>query len=680
MRRLRKMSGLEIAGRVRDGAIKQVWRVHACRPRPPAPVRPLPHGHFSLPRPQDLPLAPCPERCRAVCEEARRILGGRAMVLNHETTLLARHPDWFTDMRSGTRAPQDDYCFDIPYRDAGICGELKYVLEPSRHQHLTVLAAAYYLTGEESFAQRVADHLQSWWRENRFLRGIHWTSGIELGVRLISWVWLRRLLADWPPVSDLFENNPSFLRQLYQHQAYLARLPSHGSSANNHLIAELVGLFVAASAFPIFGKSTAWRGRAATMLARELERQIDAEGLNRELATAYHGFTLELFLTALCEDAATPVLGDEFRARVAAMADAAAAISDGGGRPPRQGDDDGAFALLVDGAGFDGWTSALATADAVFGGRDWWPARGGPVDLRTALFAARIGRVAPGRRAAQRRNHFPSAGLALLRDLHPRQDELWCRCDHGPLGYLATAAHGHADALSIEVRHGGVELFADPGTYCYHGHDEWRAYFRSTRGHNTLELDDVDQSRSGGTFLWLDRPTSRVETLRGLDGGDIAEWCATHDGYSRLTHPATHRRRVRLDRRARTIDIADSIDSGAAHPCRLSFHLGPHVECRLTGATARLSWNARGQAWTALLDLPEALVWTRVRGQLEPLAGWYSPGFGLVEPGTTLVGRGVLKNGQELQTGLSIRGAGDSVISGVVGAARRELAPVSGGR
>src|SRR2546430_10239843 len=44
------------------------------------------------------------------------------------------------------------------------------------------------------FRSRVAAHLRSWWAANPPLRGPHWVSGIELGIRLLSWVWTRRLL------------------------------------------------------------------------------------------------------------------------------------------------------------------------------------------------------------------------------------------------------------------------------------------------------------------------------------------------------------------------------------------------------------------------------------------------------------------------------------------------------
>jgi hypothetical protein len=48
----------------------------------------------------------------------------------------------------------------------------------------------------------------------------------------------------------------------------------------------------------------------------------------------------------------------------------------------------------------------------------------------------------------------------------------------------------------LEVRHDGVDIFADPRTYCYHGEPEWREWFRSTAGHNTVELDSLNQADS----------------------------------------------------------------------------------------------------------------------------------------------------------------------------------------
>jgi hypothetical protein len=212
--------------------------------------------------------------------------------------------------------------------------------EKVRHQHLTVLAAAYRLSGDERYARAVAAQLRSCWTANPFLSGIHWTSGIELGVRLLSWVWIRRLLDGWVGAGPLFEGNRTFLQQLHHR---------HGSSANNHILAEMSGQFAASCAFRWFPESTAWREAAASTLRRELAGQTFASGLKRELATEYHGFVLELGLAAALEgELAGHPLGGKVWDTLRRMTDALAAVVDVRLRPPRQGDADDGHGLLLD--------------------------------------------------------------------------------------------------------------------------------------------------------------------------------------------------------------------------------------------------------------------------------------------------------------------------------------------
>ena len=208
-------------------------------------------------------------------------------------------PDWFLDPLSGRRAPQAEYCFSINHRDEGVTGNVKQVWELSRHHHLTVLAAAYALTGDRRYAERAGSHLQSWWEENPFLSGIHWTSGIELGIRLISWVWIRRLLDGWDDIQGLFDQNELAHKQIWWHQTYLSGFRSRGSSANNHVVAEAAGQLVAALAFPWFGESTAWADESASLLQRELANNTFPSGVNREMAFDYHGLDAESRLTSL---------------------------------------------------------------------------------------------------------------------------------------------------------------------------------------------------------------------------------------------------------------------------------------------------------------------------------------------------------------------------------------------
>jgi hypothetical protein len=218
---------------------------------------------------------------------------------------------------------------------------------------------------------------------------------------------------------------------------------------------------------------------------------------------------------------------------------------------------------------------------------------------------------------------------------------------------LSIAAHAHADALAIEVRHGGVDVLADPGTYCYHGESRWRAYFRSTIGHNTLELAGRDQSVAGGPFMWTRHARTRVIESSTPAGAGVWTWTAEHDGYTDLEQPARHRRTVRLHRTDRRIEIVDRVDSVASHPFRLAFHLGPEVNVRLDEGIALLSWpRSSGSSMTAVMKLPEAADWRVVRGSSDPVMGWYSPRFGEKVPAPTLLGEGRIDGAGSLVTDL----------------------------
>src|SRR4029079_12112919 len=95
---------------------------------------------------------------------------------------------------------------------------------------------------------------------------------------------------------------------------------------------------------------------------------------------------------------------------------------------------------------------------------------------------------------------------------------------------LSTAAPAVAAALSGEVRHAGVDLLVDPGTYCYHGEPQWRSYFRSTRAHNTLELDGTSQALESGPFMW----SGEVRTVEAPVADATRTWHGRHLGYTRL--------------------------------------------------------------------------------------------------------------------------------------------------
>ena len=122
--------------------------------------------------------------------------------------------------------------------------------------------------------------------------------------------------------------------------------------------------------------------------------------------------------------------------------------------------------------------------------------------------------------------------------------------------------------------------------------------------------------------------------------------------------PARHRRMVRLDRAARTLEIIDEID--AEHDIRLAFHLGPDVLAELDGADAVLRWPDARTPGTARLHLPGQLRWSLHRGETDPILGWYSSGLGRRVPAVTLLGQGRTAAGEPLVTRLQFLDAGNA--------------------
>ena len=572
----------------------------------------------------------------AIIEAAGQVLDGRFEILGVQRADLVS-PDWFTDPVTGRRAPADRYAFRINHRSEQQTGNVKQVWEISRLHHLTLLAMAWYLTGDDRYAERIAAQLRSWWEQNPFLSGVHWTSGIEIGIRLISLTWIRRLLDGWPGVRALFDDSDLAVQQIRWHQEYLAAFRSRGSSANNHVVAEAAGQLVASCAFPWFAESDRWRESAAGLLEREVLRNTFPSGIGRELASDYHGFVAELGLVAAIEaDVSGHPLSQPVLARLCAMVDGAAALLDDALRPPRQGDGDEGRALVLDAPGHPSWSSLLALGESLFGTLPWWPKV--PADARSTTVAALTGPAWPAAGRPERRPwHFADAGLTLLRTAAGDEPEIWCRCDGGPHGFLSIAAHAHADALAVEVRCGGVDILADPGTYCYHGEPEWRSYFRSTLGHNTVQIAGQNSSAEGGPFLWLRHARTRL--ISTVDADASARWSAEHDGYASLEPPARHRRSVELDRALRTLAITDDITGG--HEVTMAFHLGPAVRAELSGPVAELSWPDSAAPGRARFLLPRELRWSLHRGETDPyIAGWYSAGLGQREPAITLIGTG----------------------------------------
>ncbi|MGI9260643.1 MAG: alginate lyase family protein, partial [Woeseiaceae bacterium] len=354
---------------------------------------------------------------------------------------------------------------------------------------------------------------------------------------------------------------------------WIARFPSLYSSANNHLVAESAALYILGTVAPQLPESAGWRAIGIQRLAKECDRQIFPDGAGAEQSPTYLAYTLEWLLL-------TRVVGDAGNAEKMPAIDAAlhrgalfiSRIADVRGNIPFFGDcDDGVVLrpVLKDVNYLDSIVSSVAgvlqDAEVVH------PAFS--ADLRAKLLA---GGSVPDSALQLQSSVFQDGGYTVLRSGDgPR--ETYLLFDHGPLGFAHTAAHGHADALSVWLHIDGVPVFVDFGTYRYNADSGWRDWARHTAAHNTLEIDGESQSEITGPFNWGRRAQG---SLLDVEIGTAVQHCrASHDGYQDLLG-VTHERQVTLDQSG-SITISDSLSGTGQHAVKSSFHVGPDATAEL---------------------------------------------------------------------------------------------------
>jgi hypothetical protein len=595
---------------------------------------------------------------------ADRLLAGRWDVLSLRDCPLGFPPRWNRDPKTGVEAALA-FGKDIDYRDERIVGDIKYLWEPNRHLELVTLAQAWHLSREARFAEGARCLLSSWLEQCPYPQGPHWTSSLELGVRLVNWACAWHLLGGEAAPLFAGEKGQAFrqrwLGAIYRHCHFISRNLSRHSSANNHLFGELMGLFVAAVIWPLWPESARWRARAQHELEGEATKQNAADGTNREQAFWYHHEVADMMLLCLLFGQANGVdFSKGFRKRLELMLEFIAAVMDAGGHVPMVGDaDDAVMVRFSREPGFCPYRSLLATGAVLFGRGDF-KTRAGRLDEKTRwllgdsvserFHALCSASMEPARRA------FSEGGYYLLGRDFGTPREVKAVVNAGPLGYLSIAAHGHADALAFSLSVGGNEILVDPGTYAYHGQKRWRDYFRGTSAHNTLRLDDEEQSVPGGNFMWLAHARARCERFE--TGTERDEFEGVHDGYLRLDDPVLHRRRIEFDKRSMRLEVRDTLECAAEHFVELHWHLSESCVAQVSGHAVEIGCaNVRLRVECPCeLGAPEVIA-----GRDDPPLGWISRRFDEKTPSPTIVCTGRIAGDTRLVTVVKIFLGGNEI-------------------
>lgn len=508
---------------------------------------------YMLARPPRLPqaiptplLAPLP--CISVPAEGE-ITRLAADIRNHRFPLFDTRFDfgspihWRRDAISGLETPAK-YFRSIPYLDSHKAGDHKLIWELNRHQHLVVLAQA----GDEGSWKELFSELQSWLDQNPFQRGINWASALEVAFRALSWIHIYQIVGRRMEP----EFHRRFLEALYRHGCHLQTNLSIYFSPNTHLLGEAVALHALGTLFTDFPGAPSWVETGRRWVSHEYRRQVRADGSHFEQSSYYHVYALDMLLF----HAQLAGASQEERAILGRMAGFLEALLGPNGELPFLGDDDG------------GRLQHPYGPRALFG-RD---------TLRAVN--AFLGRVPdePGSRL------FEDAGIAVM-----QSGDRHLLIDAGPFG-PGSAGHSHADTLSMVVRSGQEWLLIDPGTFTYVGDAAWRAWFRGTAAHNTVQVAGRDQAVQAGPFRWADPPRVRILEWSTSVVRDILVAECTYGGF-------LHRRRIVFDKPGR-VAVTDDIDGPPGeHLVEQFWHLGSanaRLHLIVEGGVQREAWRSSG--------------------------------------------------------------------------------------
>jgi len=551
-------------------------------------------------------------------QQAAAVSRGEITVFGHRwPTTPAGHPDWDVDPLTGYRWPLD-YCFDVPLAPKATQPvEVKYIWELNRLLYLLPVAAHAASQGDAQSRKLCRTHLEEWIRTHPPRRGILWRSGIEMAIRVLVFVLVLELTTFDAEKDPTLEGLVS--RAVADHADWIRRFPSRYSSGNNHRVAELAGLLIAASAYPKVAsleEAERWWTEFETIVLR----QFHSDGVPAEQATMYGVLVLEW--VSICFHLARRQGRDfsaETRERIGCAAGFLSAVTDTNGNAVRFGDDD---------------DSRLLTAARPHG------------DLPRAVLGLVADRLCvPVPQACTGLSTFVEGGYTIWRSGTAADEILWV-LDHGALGMGRLAAHAHADTLAVYLHVGGRPVLVDAGTYLYHSAGDWRDRLRRTAEHNTVAVQAEDSSRIAGPFNWRrGRAEGRLVAANSSIAG--AGWSVEteHRGYAKR-YGIVHRRSLE-GLGPRSFRLTDRLEGGSAE---VTFRWSLLVAPGLDVVPKDSEWLIREDG----TDLLRLTIPVGHRASVREESAWFSPAFGQIEPTTRIAVEGAAHGTSSLQIGITL--------------------------
>lgn len=420
--------------------------------------------------------------------------------------------------------------------------DIKLIWEPARFSWAFTLARAFHLSGDIRYLDAFRKYLDAFNQQNPAYQGANWTSGQEAALRIIALCFAHHVFSQSSAVpKDLLLD----MRISIAENA--ARIPPTlcyaRSQRNNHLISEAVGLFSAGLLLEGYAPAGKWKQTGWKLFNQAILDQIAADGTYIQHSTNYHRLMLDeaIWMAALTRHAGETLPDAVIRKLAVSTEHLYSLIDPSSGLAPNLGHQDGSNVLPLAEAGHLDYRSTLQAAGRIFLKKDLFPS--GIWNEKSAWLGIE----------AQEKDTLPAANPYRLGN---EQD--WA-------SIRAARFHSrpaHADQLHVEIWHNKQNLALDAGTYLYNAPDPWCNSLRTTRVHNTLSVDGLDQMLPTSRFMWLDWANAEILS------SDSTSITAQHNGYRKTG--IIHQRTLRA--KAAGWEIEDKVIFARTEKHRITLH------------------------------------------------------------------------------------------------------------
>jgi hypothetical protein len=179
-----------------------------------------------------------PESYKETLRRADLACRGVVEVLGSGERFLGDPINWWSDFQGGTWVGGDYQDLNArlyanDFENDLYIGDVKLPWELNKHAHFVDLAKAYWLTGEERYAEALLTQMEDWIDRNPFLWGLAWTQNLIVAQRAIAWALALQAVRESPALTPA--RLLKILRSVYQHARYIPIHFEFAERASNHL-------------------------------------------------------------------------------------------------------------------------------------------------------------------------------------------------------------------------------------------------------------------------------------------------------------------------------------------------------------------------------------------------------------------------------------------------------------